>query len=90
MVAVSPEKGQLLQNARLKAMAVRQGVTANGDNKTALLSAAYKVKRFNTMQLKIIFFPFQIKHRKKMLFLIAVAVIIGIILTVIIVTQLKR
>jgi t-SNARE complex subunit (syntaxin) len=32
---------------------------------------------------------YQIKHRKKMLFLIAVAVIIGIILTVIIVTQLK-
>ncbi|GFG29252.1 hypothetical protein Cfor_09761 [Coptotermes formosanus] len=33
---------------------------------------------------------YQIKHRKKMLFLIAVAVIIGIILTVIIVTQFKR
>lgn len=33
---------------------------------------------------------YQIKHRKKMLFLVAVAVIIGIILTVIIVTQLKR
>lgn len=33
---------------------------------------------------------YQIKHRKKMLFLVAVAVIIGIILTIIIVTQLKR
>lgn len=48
------------------------------------------MQSFNTMKLKLIFFPFQIKHRKKMLFLIAVAVIIGIILTVIIVTQLKR
>ncbi|PNF18452.1 hypothetical protein B7P43_G09020 [Cryptotermes secundus] len=33
---------------------------------------------------------YQISHRKKMCFLIAVAVLIGIILTVIIVTQLKR
>lgn len=46
VVAFSPEKGNLLQNARKKATAVRQGGPANGDNKTALLSAAYKSAKF--------------------------------------------
>ena len=44
VVAVSPEKGKLLQNERNKAIAVRQGSPENGDNKTALLSGAYKSK----------------------------------------------
>jgi len=46
VVAFSPEKGKLVQNARKKATAVRQGSLANGDNKTALLSAAYKSAKF--------------------------------------------
>jgi len=46
VVAVSPEKGKLLQNARKKAIAVRQGGPANGDNKRAFLSAAYKSTKF--------------------------------------------
>jgi hypothetical protein len=43
---VSPEKGKLLQNERKKALAVRQGSPKNVDNKTALLSAAYKIAKF--------------------------------------------
>lgn len=46
VVAESPEKGQLLQSVRKKAMAVIQGSPANGDHKTALLSAAYKSAKF--------------------------------------------
>lgn len=46
VVAVSPEKGKLLQNERKKALAVRQGSPKNVDNKTALLSAAYKIAKF--------------------------------------------
>lgn len=42
VVAVSPEKGKLLQNERKKTIVVRLGGPANVDNKTALLSAAYE------------------------------------------------
>lgn len=58
VVAVSPEKGKLLQNERKKAIAVRQGSPENGDNKTALLSGAYKSAKFQYHEVKINIFSF--------------------------------
>jgi hypothetical protein len=53
LAAISPEKRQLLQNARKKTIAMRLGSPENGDHKTALFEGLQtKVKSFNTMQLK--------------------------------------